>query len=99
MTDPRDESRVFLGNTLTPGDLAQVRDIVDATVTHGVNEKLLVLGIDITRPTEVQADMIWIRSSRERCERIGWQIIVICVGILLTGALAAFWIGFKVSLR
>lgn len=99
MTDPRDEAHVFLGNTLTPGDLAQIRDIIDVSVTHGINERLLVLGIDLASPRNVQADMIWVRSSRERCERIGWQIIVIGVGLLLTGAFAAFWIGFKVSIR
>lgn len=68
-----------------------VREIIRETVF----ETLKSLGIDVTHPMEVQADLRSLREWRQSMKAIWRSAVLGFVGILITGACAALWIGIK----
>jgi hypothetical protein len=60
-----------------------------------VLETLTKLGIDHTDPLEMQADFRWVRDFRRSSTDLRSKSILILLGILITGSVAAFWIGLK----
>ena len=69
----------------------EIRTIVKATVA----ETLVTLGVDITKPTEVQADFQHLRSWRQSVETVKRQGLVTAVGVLVLGALGLIWAAIK----
>jgi hypothetical protein len=55
--------------------------------------------IDPSEPFAAQADMIWLRTTRERCEAAAGKAMLAIIGLIVAGAAGAFWIGFKASLK
>lgn len=77
--------------TMTRGDVKQV-------VREAVHETLLTLGVDAKNPLTVQQDMHFIRELRAASERVRSRGLLVLVGILVTAAMAALWVGIKGSL-
>jgi hypothetical protein len=65
------------------------------TAEAAVLETLTKLGIDHTDPLEMQADFRWVRDFRKSSTDLRSKSILILLGILITGSVAAFWIGLK----
>jgi len=72
-----------------------VRDIVRETV----RETLESLGFDLRNPTETQADMQALREWRLIVRRARGHVVITLLGILVTGACAALWLGLKTWMR
>jgi hypothetical protein len=58
-------------------------------------EVLSAFGLDITRPQELQRDFQFVRTWRTTSESIRGKALCTAVGIVITGALAALWLGIK----
>lgn len=74
------------------------RSDIKAVVREAVHETLTTLGVDVGNPLTMQQDMHFVRQLRESSERIRNRSVVVVVGVLVTAALAALWVGFKSSL-
>lgn len=78
--------------TLTKSELHSV-------VKDTVNETLSGLGIDYTKPQEFQRDMQHLRDWRVASQTVKRHALLTAMGIFITGALAAVWVGFSELLQ
>ena len=60
-----------------------------------VDETLTKLGIEPTDHREMQEDMIFLRRLRNTSETVKSRSIVVLVGTIITGMIAAVWIGLR----
>jgi hypothetical protein len=70
---------------------------VKKIVAEAVTETLLTLGIDASKPVELQKDMAHLRAWRESVATVKKQSLVTAVGIIVAGILGLLWLGFKGS--
>ncbi len=70
---------------------ADVRDVVRETV----EDIFLILGIDASTPLTVQQDMHFIRELRTASETVRSRGLLVLVGILITAAAGALWLGIR----
>lgn len=73
----------------------EVREIIKDTVT----ETLISLGIDAANPTEMQRDFQFVRSTRKSSESMKTKILMVILGAVMTGLVAAAWNGIKDGLH
>lgn len=74
--------------TLTP---EEARVIIRETV----RESFLMLGVKLDDPIEVQKDFQHLREWRQTSESIKKKGMLAATGIIVSGLLAAVWIGIK----
>jgi hypothetical protein len=74
-----------------------VRESVEEAVPVAVRQTLLAIGINPAHPLEAQNDMAFLRSMRERCEKVGMAGIAAIITVTVGGVLSALWIGFKAA--
>jgi hypothetical protein len=96
--DEGEDSRIHIGD-LRPADIALIKSVASVAAAHAVKDTLTALGIDPSEPFAAQADMIWLRTTRERCETAAGKAMLAIVGLIVAGAAGAFWIGFKASIK
>ena len=70
-------------------------DEVRKIVSESVRETLIQIGVASDDPLEMQKDMQHFRVWRLSYENIRTKGMITIFGVLLTGAAAAFWVGFK----
>jgi len=70
-------------------------DRLKAVVHEAVNHTLVSLGFDIEEPKEMRKDMTHLRTWRETTESVKNKTTLAIVGILVSGILAAIWVGIK----
>jgi hypothetical protein len=75
------------------------RTIIREAVREGVVEALMRLGIDTQEPTEVQADMIYLRKARMGADEIMKWTKRTTISIALSSLLLVVWEGFKMITR
>lgn len=63
-------------------------------VKLAVHETLIGLGMDPTHPMAAQADMMFLRATRQRCEQAGSKAAMVMIALIVGGAVATFWKGF-----
>jgi hypothetical protein len=73
----------------------EAKDQLHAAVQESVRQTLIQLGIASNDPIEMQKDMQHLRAWRQSMESVRSKSILTAVGILMTGTLAALWVGFK----
>ncbi len=88
------ESRIHVDG-LKPADVALLKSVAQEAAEQAVQKTFIAMGLDPTSPKASQADMVWLRTTRERCETAGFKAVLTFVGLLVVGAVGAFWIGFK----
>lgn len=84
---------------LKPADVALLKDVAEAAAEQAVNKTLIAMGLDPAKPFDAQADMIWLRATRERCEGAAGKAFFTVVSLLVVAVVAAFWAGFKTYLK
>lgn len=72
-----------------------VEEVVNRTVPEVVHHTLLAIGINPASPLEAQNDMVFLRSMRTRCEKIGMGATLALITITVGGVMSVFVIGFK----
>ncbi len=70
-----------------------MREVMQETVKQTVDETFLRMGLAADDPIEAQRDFQHLRSWRKNTESLGMKAIVAAMGILISGGLAALWIG------
>ncbi len=75
-------------------DEADIKKIVSETV----KETMLLLGVKIDDPVEMQKDFAHLRSWREAVDTARSTSMLTALGILVTGALGALWLGLQAML-
>jgi hypothetical protein len=92
-----EEGRIRAG--LQPTDVALLKQVADEAAQQAVHKTLTAMGLDPTKPFDAQADMQFLRSTRERCEKGGWQAFLIIMGLTVAGAATMMWQGFKAAVK
>jgi hypothetical protein len=77
---------------VTPADIERISEAAAKTAVH---ETLRVLGIDVSRPFEVQKDMAHLRAWRISMESMQLKGLLVAVSIAISGVAAAVWAGIK----
>lgn len=72
-----------------------LREDMEEIVSKAVAETLVRLGIAVDNPIEMQRDMQYLRDWRRSSESIKSKAILVMVGIFVTGACGALWLGIK----
>lgn len=84
---------------LKPADIALLKDVAEAAAEKAVNKTMIAMGFDPSRPLDAQADMVWLRATRERCEAAAGRTLFVVIGMAAAGAVGALWVGFKASIK
>lgn len=84
---------------LKPADIALLKDVAEAAAENAVKKTMIAMGLDPGRPLDAQADMVWLRATRERCEAAAGRTLFIVIGMVAAAGVAALWVGFKASLK
>ena len=109
-----EESRIVLGD-LKPGDVALLRDIAEAAAEKAVSKTFIAMGLDPEEPLKAQrdfnflrdlvhdkeldADMQWLRRSRQRSEGLIGKAMATAIGLAVVGAVGFLWDGFRMFLK
>lgn len=76
-------------------DHAEVRQIIQETVATTLTQ----LGIDHENPIEMQKDFQYLHDLRRTSESLKSKGLLALVGVLVSGLLAATWLGIKEALK
>ena len=68
---------------------------VEEVTPRIVRQTLVSMGLNPDDPMEAQKDAVFIRSTRNRCEQANGKGMMLLIGIVGAGALAAVWEGLK----
>lgn len=72
-----------------------LRGIIREEMREANKQLLLAIGINPEHPLEAQNDMAFLRSMRERCEKVGLGAVLAAITITVGGILSVFVLGFK----
>lgn len=89
-----DEGRIHVAG-LKPTDVALLQRVADEAAERAVKKTFLLMGVDPENPMESQADMVFLRATRQRCEGAEGKALITLVGLLVLGVATTFWAGFK----
>lgn len=82
-----------------PGPEKQLQNLTPeearALIREAVRETFLMLGVKVDDPIEVQKDFQHLRDWRQTTESIKSKSITTVLGLMVAGAVGAFWVGFK----
>lgn len=73
----------------------ETRDELERIVAESVRQTLIQLGISTLDPLEMQKDMQHLREWRKSMENVKSKAVITTLTVLLSGILAALWLGFK----
>lgn len=76
---------------LQPDEMREIERIV----AESVRQTLIQLGISTLDPLEMQKDMQHLREWRKSMENVKSKAVITTLTVLLSGILAALWLGFK----
>lgn len=76
-------------------NISLTKDQIKEIVSEGVYETFTQLGLDHENPLEMQRDFQYLRDWRVASEQLKSKGLIILAWIIITGAIAALWIGFK----
>lgn len=88
------DSRIHIEG-LKPADVALLKMVAVEAASQAVTQTLTAMGMDPSKPFDAQKDMMWLRSTRERCEGTIGKALLTVIGLVIVGSVAAFWAGFK----
>ena len=83
---------------MNESDKAVLREVAEQAAKEAVRGMLVQLGIDPDKPIEAQRDFQHLRDWRKAVETIRAIGLKTIVGIIITGALGALWVGFRQKL-
>jgi hypothetical protein len=92
------EGRIHIDG-LKPADVALLKQVASEAAELAVVKTFIAMGIDATKPLDAQADMLFLRSTRQRCESIGFKAVLTMMGLVMAGAAGLIWVGFKTSMK
>jgi len=79
----------------TPKSIQMTDQELKKLLEEAVSDALTRIGIDAQNPLEMQKDFQHLREWREATTALQKKGMLTLVAILVTGASAAMWIGFK----
>lgn len=86
----------------TPGTITltheQLQTLVRETVQQTVNETFIRLGVQADNPIEMQKDFQHLRDWRQTTDSMKSKALLAAVGLVVSGGMAAVWIGITKSI-
>jgi hypothetical protein len=94
----RDEVREIVDEALARAPVL-TRDELRDLMRECVSETFDRLGVDQTNPLEFQRDLAWVRDMRRASASVRAKGLAALVGLLVTAAAGAAWLGLRALLR
>lgn len=88
------ESRIHIDG-LRPADVALLKTVASEAAQQAVSQTLTAMGLDPTKPFDAQADMQFLRATRQRCEGAIGKAIITVVALIIVGAIGMFFAGVQ----
>lgn len=85
------------GEGLNRNDVAMLKLVAAEATQQKFNDMMIALGIDASKPGEMQKDMIHLRASRERREKGWWHLVTVLITLATTVIAGWLWTGFKAA--
>jgi len=86
---------------MTPAQRSEMEEVVKmaakVAAKEAVSETFLMLGMDVSNPISVQGQFAFLRNLHYAARHLRNVVIAGVVGAVVSGAVWAFWTGFKVS--
>lgn len=60
---------------------------VEKVVDRSVRTTLIAIGFDLSKPTEIQEDVAFLRKGRKLCESAGTKAVMVIVGVVVIAVL------------
>ncbi len=79
--------------------IKKAQDDMADVISETVRQTLMQLGVDTNSPIEMQRDFQHLREWRKVTGELKQKGLLALLGIFVSGAVAAFFIGVKFSLR
>lgn len=80
-------------------DLAMLKLVAAEATQKKFNDMLITLGIDASKPGEMQKDMIHLRAARERKEKGWWHLVTVLITLGVGIVAGWIWTGFKGAVK
>lgn len=77
----------------------KMKEMIREAVREGINDALPKYGIDIDDPTSAQADMLYIRKSREGSEELTKWAKRSAITVAISTLLATLWNALKLAIN
>lgn len=68
---------------------------IEQTVRH----TLITLGFDLSKPTEIQEDVAFLRRFRKLCEGAGTKAVMVIIGVAVLGIIGGVFAALRNSLK
>jgi hypothetical protein len=94
----RDEVREIVDEALARAPCCSHEDL-RALMRECVSETFDRLGVDQAHPLEIQRDLAWVRDMRRASASARAKALAALVGLLVTAAAGAAWLGVRALLR
>ena len=77
----------------------ELQKAIRAAVRDGIKDALVKYGVDTTDPKAMQADMVYLRKSRQGSDEVLKWVKRSIITVAISGALAALWQGIKSAIN
>ncbi|RWP29877.1 hypothetical protein [Mesorhizobium sp.] len=74
---------------------SEIHEIARQAAREAVKETFLTLGLDPNKPIEAQADMQFLRRTREGSETFKRQSVMVAAGAITLAVLGLIWASIK----
>lgn len=75
----------------------EMEAIADRAAEKAVSNFLLRIGVEADDPIEMQKDFAHLRKWRKSNEAITLKVLLVAIGTVVSGTLAAVWMGLRSS--
>lgn len=77
----------------------ELKKTVRCAVREGIDDALTRYGIDTEDPTAMQADMVYLRKSRQGSDEVLKWVKRSTITVAISGMLVAIWQGIKAAIK
>ena len=83
---------------LKPSDVSLLQRVAEEAAERAVKKTFLVMGVDPENPMESQADFVFLRATRLRCQGVGGKVIAAVLVVAVGMVASALAVGVRVLL-
>lgn len=73
----------------------KLKETIRDAVREGIAEALIKYGVDTSDPSGMQADLLYLRSSRQSSDEVAKWVKRSAITIVISGMLVSLWNGIK----
>jgi len=71
----------------------------DRQIEQTVRQTLIAIGFDLSKPTEIQADVAFLHRFRKLCEGAGTKAVMVIIGVAVLGIIGGTFAALRNILK